>query len=323
MHKKKILITGVAGFIGLNLSFKLINKKFNVYGIDNMSKDNNFFIKKKRKKEFIKFGGKFFKLDLCDYRKLAKFCNREKFEFIINLAASTGVRESVKFPKKYIKNNTLGFFNLLDICKINSTKLIYASSSSVYGKKSKIPFDEKKEISFPQNIYAFSKQSNESMAKTYKYLHNYKTLGLRFFTVYGPWGRPDMAIYKFTKNIILGKKIEVFNKGKLSRDFTFVDDITDAILNCLQKYNLIVKNDEILNVGGGKTYNVLNLIKMIESLINKKAKIIFKKQPGELKKTLASNNRIKKITKTKKFTDLKTGLSLFYQWFKNTNQIKI
>ena len=317
MIKKKILVTGAAGFIGLNLSLKLINHKFKVYGIDSMIKDHNFLIKKKRKKEFLKRGGKFLTLDLCEYDKLAKFLRKERFDYIVNLAASTGVRDSIKFPKKYVKNNTLGFFNLLDICKNNSTKLIYASSSSVYGKNAKIPFDEKQEISFPQNMYAFSKQSNESMAKTYKFLYGYNSLGLRFFTVYGPWGRPDMAVYKFTKNIILGKKIEVYNKGNLSRDFTFIDDITDSILSCIKKYNFIVKKYEVLNIGGGKTYNILKLIKMIELLTNKKAKILFKKQPGELKNTLASNNRIKKITKTKKFTNLKSGLTVFYQWFVN------
>jgi len=321
MNKKKILITGVAGFIGLNLSLKLMNKNFKVYGIDNMSKDHNLFIKKKRKKEFIKNGGKFFRLDLCNYQNLSRFLKKEKFEIVINLAASTGVRESIKFPLKYIQNNTVGFFNLLDICKDNSTKLIYASSSSVYGGKSKIPFDEKKQISFPQNIYAFSKQSNEATAKTYKYLHGYKTLGLRFFTVYGPWGRPDMAIYKFTKNITQGRKIEIYNKGKLSRDFTFIDDITNGILQCIKGYNFVIKKYEILNIGGGNTYNVLKLVKMIESLTNKKARIVFKTQPGELKDTLASNYRIKKITKTKEFIDLRTGLKFFYKWFVDSKQI--
>ena len=204
--KKIYLITGAAGFIGSSLCLKLANNN-KVIGIDNLSKDHNYFIKIKRYRLVKKNIFKFYKLDINDENKLNFIISRFKPDCIVHLAASAGVRDSIDNPKKFITNNILGFFNVIDAAKKNNVKkFIYASSSSVYGLNQKIPFKESLKLNFAPNIYAATKQSNEMIAKTYEYLHGYSSIGLRFFSVYGPWGRPDMAVYKFTKNILKKKK---------------------------------------------------------------------------------------------------------------------
>lgn len=321
MKKKIILITGAAGFIGSSLCLKL--KKNCVVGVDNLSKDNNYFIKIKRYNFVKKNIFKFYKLDINDKDKLEYIIKRYKPYCIIHLAASAGVRESFFNPEKYIVNNILGFFNIINLAKKNNVKkFFYASSSSVYGLNQNIPFNESLNLNFAPNIYSATKQTNEIIAKTYDYLYNFKTVGLRFFSVYGPWGRPDMAVYKFTEKIYKKKKITVYNNGKNSRDFTYIDDVVESIVRLIK-----IKHDSkslILNIGGSKNYRVLDLIGIIEKTLNLKAKIIFKNSTGEMKSTKANTLKLQKLIKFKPLTLLKNGVEKFIHWYlifsKNKNE---
>ena len=229
----KILITGAAGFIGYHLTNKLIKTKHKIFGVDNFNNYYSVKLKKDRlkdltsqKKQFI-----FYKNDICNKEFINKIFKKNKFDIVINLAAQAGVRYSIKNPESYIRRNIIGYFNILEACRFNKVKhLIYASTSSVYGDSTKFPLSEKLNTNKPLQLYAATKLSNELMAHSYSSLFNFKTTGLRFFTVYGPWGRPDMALFLMTKNIILDKKIKLFNYGNHIRDFTYVDDVIDAIL---------------------------------------------------------------------------------------------
>ena len=311
--KKIYLITGAAGFIGSSLCLKLANNN-KVIGIDNLSKDHNYFIKIKRYQLVKKNIFKFCKLDINDENKLNFIIKRFKPDCIIHLAASAGVRDSIDNPKKFITNNILGFFNVINAAKSNNVKkFIYASSSSVYALNQKIPFKESLKLNFAPNIYAATKQSNEMIAKTYEYLHGYSSIGLRFFSVYGPWGRPDMAVYKFTKNIFKQKKITVYNNGKFKRDFTYIDDVVESIIK-LTKIKRSKKN-LVLNIGGSKNYKVLDLIKIIERILNLKAKVIFKNSIGEMKFTKANTRKLEKLIKYKPKTTLNIGIEKFIKWY--------
>jgi UDP-glucuronate 4-epimerase len=311
--KKIYLITGAAGFIGSSLCLKLANNN-NVIGIDNLSKDHNYFIKIKRYQLVKKNILKFYKLDINDENKFNSIIRYFKPDCIVHLAASAGVRDSIDNPKKFITNNILGFFNAIDAAKKNNVKkFIYASSSSVYGLNQKIPFKESLKLNFAPNIYAATKQSNEMIAKTYEYLHGYSSIGLRFFSVYGPWGRPDMAVYKFTENIFNQKKITVYNDGKFRRDFTYIDDVLESILRLIR-----LKNNSkslILNIGGSKNYKVLDLIRIIEKTLNLKAKIIFKNSTGEMKSTKANTIKLQKLIRFKPLTKLEKGVKKFIDWY--------
>ena len=236
--KNFILVTGCGGFIGFHLALYLLKKNFSVIGIDNL---NNYYSKKlkiDRVKELKKFASKknkkfsFFKFDLSKNKKLQKIFQKKKINQVVHLAAQAGVRYSLIQPEKYFTNNLLSFFNILEACKDNKIKkLIFASSSSVYGNSKKFKFSEKDNTDYPIQFYAATKKSNEVMAHAYSSLYKLKCFGLRLFTVYGPWGRPDMSIFMFTKNILKNKKIKVFNKGKHSRDFTYVDDICGQFID--------------------------------------------------------------------------------------------
>jgi UDP-glucuronate 4-epimerase len=312
--KKVYLITGAAGFIGSSLCLKLANNNKKVIGVDNLSKDHNYFIKVKRHQLVKKNIFKFYKLDINDENKLNFIIKRFKPDCIIHLAASAGVRDSIDYPKKFITNNILGFFNVIDAAKKNNVKkFIYASSSSVYGLNQKIPFKENLKLNFAPNIYASTKQSNEMIAKTYEYLHGYPSIGLRFFSVYGPWGRPDMAIYKFVKNIFEQKQITVYNNGQYRRDFTYVDDVIESIIK-LTKIKNITKS-LILNIGGSKNYRVLQLIRIIEKTLSIKAKMIFTISVGEMKSTKANTTKLQKLIGYKPKTGLENGVKIFIQWY--------
>ena len=311
--RKIYLITGAAGFIGSSLCLKLANIN-KVIGIDNLSKDHNYFIKIKRYQLVKNNIFKFYKLDINDEIKLNFIIKRFKPDCIIHLAANAGVRDSIDNPKKFITNNILGFFNVIDAAKKNNIKkFIYASSSSVYGLHQKIPFKESLKLNFAPNIYAATKQSNEMIAKTYEYLHGYSSIGLRFFSVYGPWGRPDMAVYKFTKNIFKQKKIIVYNNGKFRRDFTYIDDVVDSIIKLANIKQS--KKNLVLNIGGSKNYKVLDLIKIIEGILNLKAKVIFKSSTGEMKFTKANTRKLEKLIKYKPKTTLNIGIEKFIKWY--------
>ena len=254
----KILVTGAAGFIGFHVSKKLIDLGFEVYGIDNLNAYYDVRLKLDRLKELgidtqselfmrqqeVKSGSnesfRFSQMDLVDEHRLDHLFLKEKFDAVINLAAQAGVRYSIENPKAYIQANVVGFMNILEACRSNQIKhLIYASSSSVYGNQQKVPFSEKDRVDHPISLYAATKKSNELMAYTYSHLFKIPTTGLRFFTVYGPWGRPDMAYFSFTKDILKGKTIKVFNHGKMKRDFTYIDDIVEGIFRVSKFFYLI------------------------------------------------------------------------------------
>ncbi len=317
----KILITGAAGFIGYHLTNKLIKTKHKIFGIDNLNNYYSVKLKKDRvkdltnqKRQFI-----FYKNDICNKEFVNKIFKKNKFDIVINLAAQAGVRYSINNPESYIKRNIIGYFNILEACRFNKVKhLIYASTSSVYGDSTKFPLSEKLNTNKPLQLYAATKLSNELMAHSYSSLFNFRTTGLRFFTVYGPWGRPDMALFLMTKNIILGKKIKLFNYGNHIRDFTYVDDVIDAILKIALNKKKIRSKSEVYNIGNGKPVHLRKYIKEIELCLGKKAKIEnLPLQMGDIVKTHASIKKIQKNFKFKPKFNVKSGVKNFIHWYKS------
>ncbi len=320
----KILITGSAGFIGFHLSKKLIKNKFTVIGIDNL---NNYYdpnLKRNRIAE-LKKNNKFifYKIDLSDFNKIDKIIKKYKIKYVIHLAAQAGVRFSIKNPKSYFKSNLEGFFNILELCKINKIKhLIFASTSSVYGNNNKFPLNEDQRTDKPLSFYAATKKANEIMAHSYSYIHKIPCTGVRFFTVYGPYGRPDMALFKFTKNIIENKNVELYNNGFHFRDFTYIDDIVDGISSLTFKPSKKIIPYNIFNIGNGNPKKLLDYLKQIENNLEKKAKI--KKLPlqiGDIIKTHSDINKLKKYSNYKPKTDINTGISKFIEWYKDYYKI--
>ncbi len=317
----KILITGAAGFIGYHLTNKLIKTKHKIFGIDNFNNYYSVKLKKDRVKDLINQKGKFifYKNDICNKEFVNKIFKKNKFDIVINLAAQAGVRYSIKNPESYIKRNIIGYFNILEACRFNKVKhLIYASTSSVYGDSTKFPLSEKLNTNKPLQLYAATKLSNELMAHSYSSLFNLRTTGLRFFTVYGPWGRPDMALFLMTKNIILGKKIKLFNYGNHIRDFTYVDDVIDAILKITLSKKKFKSKSEVYNIGNGKPVHLRKYIKEIELCLGKKAKIEnLPLQMGDIVKTHASIKKIQKNFKFKPKFNVKSGVRNFIHWYKS------
>lgn len=327
MKKKNyILVTGCAGFIGHNLTLALLKSNYNVVGIDNVNNYYSKSLKNNRLKEIYNYKNSnhknfiFYKLDLKNFIKLQMIFRKYKFKKIIHLAAQAGIRYSLINPRLYLNSNVLGFFNILECCKIYKIKkLLFASSSSVYGNLNKKKFKENDCTDKPIQFYAATKKSNEVMAHAYSTLYNFDCIGLRFFTVYGPWYRPDMSIFKFTKSIIENKKIEIFNKGKHERDFTYIDDVCTSVLRLLElKNHRQKKRFEIFNVGNSKPQKLINLIKIIEKILKKKAKKNYLQlQKGDVKKTFSDITKIYKRIKFKPNTDLKAGIEKFINWYKN------
>ena len=316
-NKKKYLITGSAGFIGFHLAKKLLQDGFIVVGVDNI---NNYYdqkLKKERNKILGKYKNyKFNKIDIKNHEKLEKIFRKNKLDGIINLAAQAGVRYSLDNPKSYIDNNILGFFNVINLAvKFKVKKIIYASTSSIYGIQNKFPIKENFDTNNPIQLYAATKKANEVIAASYSNLYNLKTIGLRFFTVYGPWGRPDMALFKFTKNILKGKQIEVFNKGKHTRDFTYVDDIVDGIIKIIKKRKKI-SNASIYNIGSGKKVTLMEYIKLIEKYLNKKAKKRnLPLQKGDVIKTHSSTKLLRNDFGYVSKTSVEKGVKKFIDWY--------
>ncbi len=336
----KILVTGSAGFVGYHVSKLLLKHKYTVIGIDNLNNYYDVNLKKRRLQNLKQNKGKFifYKTDLTNYKFLEKIFKKHKPKKIINLAAQAGVRYSLINPKAYINTNLLGFFNLIELSKENKVKnFVYASSSSIYGANTKLPFREDRIADHPIQLYAATKRSNELIAHAYSSIHGLPTVGLRFFTAYGPWGRPDQALFLFTKNIIKNKPIELFNYGDHSRDFTYIDDIAQAILLALKK---IPKKDlkwnsqspnpssskfpfRIYNIGGNKTITLMKYIKVIEKYLNKKAKIKFMPlQKGDVKYVSSSINKIKKELGYYPKVSVEEGVKKFIDWYKNYYNIK-
>ena len=323
MYKKYILITGCAGFIGYHLVQKLKNQ-FTIIGIDNLNNYYDVELKKNRLKSLKKIDDfEFFKYDLVDKNNLIKLFSNYKFDFILHLAAQAGVRYSLSNPQKYIDSNITGFLNLLELCKNNKSKIIYASSSSVYGANSQMPFNEKQKTDSQLSLYGITKKTNEMMAYTYSNLYNIKTIGLRFFTVYGPLGRPDMSYYKFTKSICNDEPIQVYNNGNHSRSFTYIEDIINSIDLLLNKFNGIVDDNLVLNIGGNETIKLMDYIRCIENYLNKKANIEFlPMQLGDIQKTEADISLLEsKINYVPKIS-IDEGISKFIDWYKEYYGIK-
>lgn len=325
-----IIVTGCAGFIGYSLCKSLLNNNKSIIGIDSIDNYYDTRIKNKRlvdlnkhKKKF-----KFIKINLSDEKKLKKINSIfSKTKIIIHLAAQPGVNLSFKKPNKYFLSNVLSFQNILEICRNNKIKLIYASSSSVYGKDAKIPFSEEN-IGKLDSYYASTKRMNEIQANSYNKFFEVQCVGLRFFTVYGPHGRPDMSVYKFTKKIIKNETLELYNKGNNLRDFTYIDDVTYVVNQIINKFlknkfKIYKVNDpsssvNIYNICNKKIYKVQNVLKQIESFLNKKAKAkLINAIKGDLKLTFGSNKKLKKQKIKFKITTLFDGLKKFVFWYKN------
>ena len=325
-----VLVTGAAGFIGFHLSQRLLALNYHVIGVDNLNEYYDVVLKKERLKLLeANEQFKFYKLDLADYDSLATLFENHSIPIVINLAAQAGVRYSLTHPQSYVHSNLAGFVNILEACRHHQVKhLIYASSSSVYGANTKTPFSTLDAVDHPVSIYAATKKANELMAHTYSHLFNIPTTGLRFFTVYGPWGRPDMAYYSFTKDIIEGNRINVYNNGDMRRDFTFIDDIVEGMIKLLDQPPVPDKNRipdpstshapyKIYNIGNNRPVKLMDFINTLENLIGKKAKIEFlPMQPGDVKETYADITDLQKAAGFSPATPLEIGLGHFVEWYK-------
>jgi len=327
----KILITGSSGFIGFHLSKLLLEKGNTIHGIDSMNNYYDVNLKKARLKILLKHKKfSFSKIDLENNKKIKNIFKKFKPKVVIHLAAQAGVRYSIDKPRVYLKSNIDGTFNVIEAShKVKVNHLIMASSSSVYGANKKIPFKEIDKTETQLSIYASTKKANESMAHSYSNIWNIPITMLRFFTVYGPWGRPDMALFKFTKGIIENKKIDIYNNGKMYRDFTYIDDIVNGIDLLINKppslkYKKKYKNDSlssvapfrVLNIGNTKKVFLLNFIKEIEKQLGKKAiRNYMPLQKGDVKQTLSDTSLLKSITKYNPKTNYKIGIKKFIDWY--------
>ncbi len=328
---KKVFVTGSAGFIGFSLCNRLLDLGINVHGIDNL---NNYYdprVKKSRLEILLQKGMPFSKIDLSDKEKVDNVFNEFKPNIVINLAAQAGVRYSLKNPHAYINSNIVGFLNILEGSKNYSVEhLIYASSSSVYGLNKNFPFSEKHNVDHPISLYAASKKSNEAMAHSYSHIFGLPCTGLRFFTVYGPWGRPDMALYIFTKKILKGEPIDVFGHGKMRRDFTYIDDIVEGIIRLLDlppsinsKWSGINPDPStssapwsIFNIGNNKPTELEYFISIIEDNLGRKAiKNYLDIQAGDVSETTASIEKLNKITGFTPETKIEDGIPKFLSWY--------
>lgn len=321
--KKTYLVTGAAGFIGMHLSKQLLEMDCKVIGYDNLNDYYEVSLKERRLNilnQYEKFI--FHKADLTDKEYLEQLFAENEINIVINLAAQAGVRYSIENPDAYIQSNVVGFLNILEMCRHHKVEhLLYASSSSVYGANKKIPFSTEDQVDNPVSLYAATKKSNELMAHTYSHLYNVPTTGLRFFTVYGPYGRPDMAYFSFTKAITEGKSIKVFNEGDMYRDFTYIDDIVDGIIKLLEN-SPVLNNKElpykVYNIGNNKPVKLLDFIQAIESAVGKKAvKEYYPMQPGDVYQTYADVSDLINDVGFKPDTPIQEGINKFVDWFKN------
>ncbi|HMU64946.1 MAG: NAD-dependent epimerase [Nitrosomonas sp.] len=329
----KTLVTGAAGFIGMHVTKKLLEDQFDVIGLDNLNDYYDIKLKEDRLKQLQTFKNfRFIALDIADKIAVEKIFNEEKFQLVINLAAQAGVRYSLKNPYAYINSNIMGFMNILEGCRHHPVShLVYASSSSVYGTNTKMPFSVIDNVDHPASLYAATKKSNELMAHTYSHLFGVPTTGLRFFTVYGPWGRPDMSPSLFAHAIFQEKPIDVFNHGKMQRDFTYIDDIVEGVIRILKKpatadllYSRINPNPArsdapyaIYNIGSHTPILLDDFIGELETVIGKKAiKHLLPMQPGDVEATYASVADLKKAVGFEPKTSLSDGIKQFIDWFR-------
>ncbi len=337
MKFKKILITGAAGFIGYHIIKSLLNEGIEMVGLDNINDYYNVNLKYARLAELgipaekakifgqsvqsaISSEFRFIRMNLEDKEALSRLFKKEQFDAVINMAAQAGVRYSIENPSSYIESNIVGFLNILEACRNNKIKhLVYASSSSVYGESAKVPFSEDDKVDHPISLYAATKKSNELMAHTYSHLYKIPTSGLRFFTVYGPWGRPDMAPILFANAIINNQPIKVFNNGNMSRDFTYIDDIIKGILVTLNNPSTQdTAPYQLFNIGNGSPLALDQFINELELNLGKVAeKIFMPMQPGDVSRTWADMTHLKNLG-YKSTTSIHDGVKSFVDWFKTS-----
>lgn len=330
---KKILLTGAAGFIGYHVFRRLQQENAEVVGLDSLNNYYDVSLKMARLANAgfdltsIAYGrmvngcgnSRFIQLNLEDSAAIAELFYREKFDMVCHLAAQAGVRFSVENPLIYVQSNINGFVNILEGCRKSKVDhLVYASSSSVYGNSAKIPFDENEPLTVPASIYAATKQNNETMAGCYNTLYGLNAVGLRFFTVYGPWGRPDMALFKFTKSILNGDPIDVYNSGDMQRDFTYIDDIVEGVLRIMEKVSgdSRFRAEHIYNIGNGRPVGLMDFIRHIESATGRKASLnLLPLQLGDVYKTWANTEKLVRDFDFKPSVPLETGVKNFVSWY--------
>ena len=331
---KNVLVTGAAGFIGFHLSKRLLNAGYQVTGYDNLNPYYDVKLKESRL-ELLKKNDKFMlhEADLADLKSVEALFEEQNFDVVVNLAAQAGVRYSLKNPHAYVNSNLVGFVNILECCRHNNVKhLVFASSSSVYGANTRMPFSIHHNVDHPVSLYAASKKANELMAHTYSHLYELPCTGLRFFTVYGPWGRPDMALFLFTRAIIAGEPIKVFNHGKMQRDFTYIDDIIEGVHRVMHKLpepNPYWSGDapdpgtsyapfKIYNIGNNNPVQLNEFISNIEEALGKEAqKEYLDMQPGDVPATYADVDDLMNDVGFKPATPLKVGIERFMEWYKD------
>jgi UDP-glucuronate 4-epimerase len=327
----KVLVTGVAGFIGYHLAQRLIKEGVEVIGIDNLNDYYDVNLKKARLAQLDSQAGFTFQfLELSDRLQVTQLFQNYTFDYVVNLAAQAGVRYSLQNPWVYIDSNVTGFVNLLEGCRQSKIKhLVFASSSSVYGINTKVPFAVTDNVDHPISLYAATKKANELIAHTYSHLYHIPTTGLRFFTVYGPWGRPDMAYFKFVKAIQEGKPIDVYNFGKMQRDFTYIDDVIEGVFRVMLKppqsniANIANSNApyRLYNIGNNNPVELMTFIEVIEKALGKKAvKNLLPMQPGDVPATYADVDDLMRDVGFKPSTPLEQGIHYFVQWYQKYKQ---
>ena len=339
----EILVTGSAGFIGFSLCKKLLGKGISVVGIDNLNPYYDVKLKEARNNELNKISSisigkyEFFEGDIADNSFITNIFKKFKIKYVVNLAAQAGVRYSIENPYAYIQSNIVGFSNIIEASKINKVKhFIYASSSSVYGGNKRMPFKEKQNVDHPISLYAATKRSNELIAHSYSHLFDLPSTGLRFFTVYGPWGRPDMALFLFTKSILLNEPINIFNNGDMVRDFTYIEDITESIFRLI--YKIPINNADfdffnpnpskswskfkIFNIGNSEPTPLIKYIEAIEKNLGVKSKKNYlPMQPGDVKATESDNSELEEWVQFKPKTTIEDGVGKFVNWYKDFYKI--
>jgi len=329
MMPTKTLVTGAAGFIGFHTALRLLERGENVVGVDNMNAYYDVKLKEARLALLeAKPNFKFYRIPIDDQAEIDKVFEKENFDTVINLAAQVGVRSPPSEFHRYVTSNLVGFSNILDSCRIHKIQhLVYASSSSVYGDMAVPPFRVQDAADHPQSLYAATKRANELMAYSYSHQYQLPTTGLRFFTVYGPWGRPDMAVYSFTDKIDSGQTIEVYGKGEVARDFTYVDDIVEAIIKIVEKPPHSQMSDprsmttkapsQIFNVGSGRPISVNRLVSLLEDSLDKKAVIRFKPRPAEdMQITHADLQGLEGVIGSVQTTQIEDGIDQFVAWYR-------
>jgi UDP-glucuronate 4-epimerase len=330
----KYIITGSAGFIGAAVALKLLHEGQQVVGVDNLSSYYDVNLKQARLKQLQGFSGfSFHKLDISEQSRVDALFSKEKCDVVIHLAAQPGVRHSIDAPMDYASANFVGHLVILEACRHHQIQhLVYASSSSVYGLSHTLPLSCDNPTDHPVSLYAASKKSNELMSHSYSHLYNLPTTGLRFFTVYGPWGRPDMAPFKFTQKIIQGEKIDIYNNGELARDFTYIDDIVEGIVRVSEKIpeadnskatRLMTPKESsapyrLLNIGNGTPVNLLDFVHCLEEAIGIKANLnMVPMQPGDVYKTWADTQDLFDLTGYRPKSSLQQGVTRFVAWYKS------